>query len=50
MKREQRTFQVRKVLWMYKESLMSSDGDAGNSEMSKMEQMGITDGRAGNNK
>ena len=29
---------------------MGSDGDAGNSEMSKLEQMGIADGRAGNNK
>ena len=50
MKREQRTFQVQKVLWTYKESLMGSDGDVGNSEMIKVEQMGITDGRAGNNK
>ena len=29
---------------------MGSDRDAGNSEMSKSEQAGITDGRAGNNK
>ena len=29
---------------------MGSDRDLGNSEMSKMEQMGIADGRAGNNK
>ena len=29
---------------------MGSDRDLGNSEMSKMEQTGITDGRAGNNK
>ena len=50
MKREQRTIQVRKVLWIYKESPMGSDGDVGNSEMSKSEQMGIADGRAGNNK
>ena len=35
---------------MYKESPVGSDGDVGNLEMSKMEQMGITDGRAGNNK
>ena len=48
--REQRTIQVRKVLWTYKESLMGLDGDAGNSEMSKLEQAGIADGRAGNNK
>ena len=35
---------------MYKESPVGLDGDSENSEMSKMEQMGITDGRAGNNK
>ena len=29
---------------------MVSDGDAGISEMSKTEQTGIADGRAGNNK
>ena len=29
---------------------MGSDGDVGNSEMSKSEQTGIADGRAGNNK
>ena len=29
---------------------MGSDGDVGNLEMSKMEQTGIADGRAGNNK
>ena len=29
---------------------MGSDRDVGNSEMSKLEQMGIADGRAGNNK
>ena len=29
---------------------MGTDGDSGNSEMSKSEQTGITDGRAGNNK
>ena len=29
---------------------MGSDGDSGNSEISKMEQTGIADGRAGNNK
>ena len=50
MKREQRTIQVWKVLWMYKESPMGLDGDVGNSEMSKLEQTGIADGRAGNNK
>ena len=47
MKREQRTIQVRKVLWMYKESPVGSDRDAGNLEMSKMEQTGIADGRQG---
>ena len=35
---------------MYKESPVGLDGDLGNSEMIKMEQMGIADGRAGNNK
>ena len=50
MKREQRTFQVRKVLWTYKESPMGSDGDEGKSKMIKAEQTGIADGRAGNNK
>ena len=50
MKREQRTFQVQKVLWTYKESPVGSDGDSRNSEMSKMGQIGIADGRAGNNK
>ena len=29
---------------------MGSNRDSGNSGMSKMEQMGITDGRAGNDK
>ena len=33
MKREQRTIQVRKVLWTYKESPTGPDGDAGNSEI-----------------
>ena len=50
MKGEQRTFQVWKVLWTYKESLVVSDRDSENLEMSKLEQMGIADGRAGNNK
>ena len=50
MKREQRTFQVRKVLWTYKEGPVGSDRDVGNSEMSKTEQTGIAVGRAGNNK
>ena len=50
MKREQRTFQVQNVLWTYKESPVGSDRDSGNSEMIKTEQMGIADGRAGNNK
>ena len=35
---------------MYKESPMGLDGCLGDSEMSKMEQTGIADGRAGNNK
>ena len=35
---------------LYKESPMGLDRDLGNSEMSKMEQTGIADGRAGNNK
>ena len=35
---------------LYKESPMGLDGDLGNLEMNKTEQMGITDGRAGNNK
>ena len=50
MKREQRIIQVQKVLWTYKESLMGPDRDSENSEMSKTEQTGIADGRAGNNK
>ena len=29
---------------------MGMDGDSGNLEMSKLEQTGIADGRAGNNK
>ena len=33
-------------LTTYKESLAGLDGDLGNSEMSKTEQMGIADGRA----
>ena len=35
---------------MYKESPVKSDGSPGILEMSQMEQMGITDGKAGNNK
>ena len=35
---------------MYKESPMELDRSPGISEMSKMEQTGITYGRAGNNK
>ena len=50
MKREQRTIQVQRVLWTYKESPVKSDRSLGISEMSKMELMGITDGKAGNNK
>ena len=30
--------------------VVGSDRDVGNLEMSKMEQLGIADGRAGNNK
>ena len=48
--KEQRTFQVWKVLWTYKESPVGLDRDSGDLEMSKMEQPGITNGRAGNNK
>ena len=47
MKREQRTIQVWRVLWTYKESLKGSDGCLGISEMSKTELMGITDRRQG---
>ena len=36
MKREQRTIQVRKVLWTYKESPEGSDRGPGVSEVSKM--------------
>ena len=50
MKREQRTIQFWKVLWTYKESLEGSDRGPGVSEVSKTERMGITDGKAGNNK
>ena len=35
---------------MYKESPMGTDGCLGISEMSKMEQTGIADGGAGNNR
>ena len=37
MKREQRTIQVQKVLWTYKESPGESDMSPGITDMSKME-------------
>ena len=50
MKREQRTIQVQRVLWMYKESPVGLDRSLGISEVSNMGWTGITDGKAGNNK
>ena len=50
MKREQRTIQVQKVLWTYKESPEGSDRSPRISEVSKTGLTGITDGKAGNNK
>ena len=50
MKREKRTIQVQRVLWTYKESPEGSGRSLEISEVNKMELMGITDGKAGNDK
>ena len=50
MKREQRTIQVWKVLWTYKESLEGSDRSPEITEVSNMGLTGITDGEAGKDK
>ena len=50
MKREQRTIQVRKVLWTYKESPEGSDRSPEITEVSNTGLTCITDGEAGKDK